>query len=174
MSLYSFQTHSPVVDPSAYVHDGATIIGNCSIGELSSVWPGAVIRADNDSVVLGKSVNIQDNAVIHVDAGHPAILHDGVSIAHGAIIHGATIGENTLIGMNAVVLNNAVIGKNCIIGANALVAAGKIIPDNSLVIGSPGRVLRQVTDDEIASNIINANSYAIRSGTYKQSLRKLN
>jgi len=174
MSVYSYNSVQPIIDPSAYVHDGATIIGNCAIGELSSVWPGAVIRADNDLVKLGNSVNVQDNAVIHVDTGHPAILHDGVSIAHGAIIHGATIGENTLIGMNAVVLNNAVIGKNCIIGANALVAAGKVIPDNSLVIGSPGRVLRQVTDDEIESNKINANSYALRSGTYKQSLRKLN
>lgn len=173
MPIYSYNSIQPQIDSSAYVHEMATIIGNCIIGPHSSVWPSAVIRADNDSVTLSENVNVQDASVIHVDTGSPATLHNGVSIAHGAIVHGATIGENTLIGMNAVILNDVVIGKNCIIGANTLVTTGKIIPDGSLVVGSPGCVIRSLTDDEIKSNRINANSYALRSSKYKQNLRKL-
>jgi len=173
MPIYSYNQLVPNLNNSVYVHDTAVIIGNCAIGANSSVWPNVVLRADNDAIVIQENVNIQDGAIIHVDQGHPAELHDGVSVAHGAIIHGATIGKNSLIGMNAVILNDAVIGKNCIIGANALVSTGKTIPDNSLVIGSPGKVLRQLTDDETNANRANAETYVKRSKLYKTSLRKL-
>jgi carbonic anhydrase/acetyltransferase-like protein (isoleucine patch superfamily) len=173
MSLYSIGGCSPQLKLSSYVHESATVIGDCQIGANSSVWPGAVIRADNDTVIIGNQVNIQDGAVIHVDVGHPVVLGDGVSIGHMAMVHGATIGENTLIGMQAVVLNDAVIGKNCIIGANAVVASGKVIPNNSLVIGTPGKILREVTAAEIENNSRNADSYVSKSAYYKTNLIKV-
>jgi carbonic anhydrase/acetyltransferase-like protein (isoleucine patch superfamily) len=173
MSIYSYKSSSPVIDPDSYVNEDATVIGTCIIGPGSSVWPGAVIRADNDTVSIGENVNVQDGAVIHVDIGHPATLHNGVSIGHMAMVHGATIGENTLVGMQAVVLNDAVIGKNCIIGANAVVTSGTLVPDNSLVIGSPGKIIRQVTDDEVQGNMRNALHYKQKSVDYKTYLVKL-
>jgi carbonic anhydrase/acetyltransferase-like protein (isoleucine patch superfamily) len=167
MAIYKFEDFRPRIDPTAYVHDSATVIGDCELGINSSVWPGAVIRADNDTVRIGQGVNIQDCAVIHVDSGHPAVLQAGVTIAHHATIHGCTIGENTLVGMQSVVMNDAVVGKNCIIGANTVVTAGTVIPDGSLVIGTPGRVLRSTTADEIDQNEKNALGYITRAKTYK-------
>lgn len=173
MTLYSFKSNTPEVDSSVYINDGATVIGQCKIGQGSSIWPGAVLRGDNDQITLGKNVNVQDGAVIHVDVGHPATIGDGVSIAHLAMVHGATIGENTLIGMHSTILNDAIIGKNCIIGANTVVTSGKVIPDNSLVIGTPGKVLRQVTPEEIENNIKNALSYQTKAIDYKMHLKEI-
>ena len=173
MPLYAYKNQEPKVNTAAYVHETATVIGQCSIGPRSSVWPGAVLRGDNDSITIESNVNVQDGAVIHVDVGHPAHLKEGVSIAHLAMVHGATIGENTLIGMQAVILNDVVIGKNCIIGANTLISSGKIIPDNSLVIGSPGKIIRQVTPDEVEGNKRNAEHYSNKAQTYKVDLVKL-
>lgn len=173
MPLYAYKTHTPLIDNASYVHDTATVIGQCTIGPGASVWPGAVLRADNDAITVGANVNVQDGAVIHVDVGHPAHLKEGVSIAHLAMVHGATIGENTLIGMQAVILNDVVIGKNCIIGANTLISSGKVIPDNSLVIGSPGKIIRQVTAEEIESNRKNAEHYTNKAQNYKIDLVKL-
>lgn len=173
MSVYSFQSYSPAVEPTAYIQDAATVIGNCTIGLGCSIWPGAVLRGDNDSITLKSNVNVQDGAVIHVDTGHPAVLHDGVSIAHLAMVHGATIGENTLIGMQAIILNDVVIGKNCIIGANTVIAAGKVIPDNSLVVGTPGKIIREVTAEEIEGNKQNALNYSAKANMYKTGLVKI-
>jgi carbonic anhydrase/acetyltransferase-like protein (isoleucine patch superfamily) len=173
MSVYSFQSNIPNVDTSAYIQDSATVIGSCTIGPGCSIWPGAVLRGDNDSITLESNVNVQDGAVIHVDTGHPATLHNGVSIGHLAMVHGATIGENTLIGMQAIILNDAVIGRNCIIGANTVIAAGKIIPDNSLVVGTPGRTVREVTVEEIAGNKQNALNYSAKANMYKTGLVKI-
>jgi carbonic anhydrase/acetyltransferase-like protein (isoleucine patch superfamily) len=167
MAIYKFEDFRPRIDPTAYVHDSATVIGDCELEANSSVWPGAVVRADNDSVRIGPGVNIQDGAVVHVDSGHPVVLHAGVTIAHQAMIHGCTIGENTLVGMQSVVMNDAVVGKNCIIGANTVVTAGTVIPDGSLVIGTPGRVLRSTTADEIANNEKNALGYITKAKIYK-------
>lgn len=173
MSVYSFQSNIPNVDTSVYIQDSATVIGNCTIGPGCSIWPGAVLRGDNDSITLKSNVNVQDGAVIHVDTGHPATLHDGVSVGHLAMIHGATIGENTLIGMQAIILNDAVIGRNCIVGANTVIAAGKIIPDNSLVVGTPGKIVRELTAEEIASNKQNALNYSAKANQYKTGLVKI-
>lgn len=173
MSVYSFQSNIPNVDPTAYIQDSATVIGSCTIGPGCSIWPGAVLRGDNDSITLESNVNVQDGAVIHVDVGHPAVLHSGVSVGHMAMIHGATIGENTLIGMQAIILNDAVIGKNCIIGANTVIASGKIIPDNSLVVGTPGKIVREVTVEEINSNKHNAINYSTKANMYKTGLVKI-
>lgn len=174
MSLYSFQTHAPTVDATAYVHDHAVVIGNCAIGAGCSIWPSAVLRGDNDSITLAANVNVQDGAVIHADTGHPAVLHAGASVAHLAMVHGATVGENTLVGMQAIILNDAVIGKNCIIGANTVIAAGKVIPDNSLVVGTPGRIVRSVTEKEIEGNRQNAINYSDKAYQYKTGLIKIN
>ena len=173
MSVYSFQSQSPAIDPTAYIHDAATVIGNCIIGPGCSIWPSAVLRGDNDNITLKANVNVQDGAVIHVDTSHPAVIHDGVSIAHLAMVHGATIGENTLIGMQAIILNDAVIGKNCIIGANTVIAAGKVIPDNSLVVGTPGKIVRALTAEEIAGNKQNATNYSTKANMYKIGLVKI-
>lgn len=173
MSVYSFQSDIPAIDLTAYIHDGATVIGNCNIGPNCSIWPSAVLRGDNDNITLKSNVNIQDGAVIHVDTNHPAVLHDGVSVGHLAMVHGATIGENTLIGMQAIILNDAVIGKNCIIGANTVIAAGKIIPDNSLVVGTPGKIVRELTAEEVAGNKQNALNYSAKANMYKTGLVRI-
>lgn len=173
MSIFSYKGIAPCIDPNSYVHKSATVIGQCTVGAGSSIWPSAVVRADNDKIVLGNNVNVQDGAVIHVDVGHPAVLKDNVSVGHLAMIHGATIGENTLIGMQAVILNDAVIGKNCIVGANTVVTSGKEIPDNSLVVGTPGKIIRQLTNEEIESNRKNAETYSLRSIDYKINLKEL-
>lgn len=129
-----------------WIADNATLIGSVRLGNNASVWFGAVIRADNDIITIGDDSNIQDGAVLHVDMGVPMTIGKGVTVGHQAMLHGCTIGDNTLIGIHAVVLNKAVIGKNCIIGAHCLVPEGMVIPDNSLVMGSPARVVKEIND----------------------------
>ena len=128
-----------------WVADTATVIGQVVLGEKVSVWFGAVIRADNALITIGDFSNIQENAVLHVDSGRPITIGQYVTVGHQAMLHGCTIGDNSLIGIGAVVLNGAVIGQNCIIGANALVPENKIIPDNSVVMGSPAQVVKEIS-----------------------------
>jgi carbonic anhydrase/acetyltransferase-like protein (isoleucine patch superfamily) len=173
MTIYNLNGIEPQLSNSAYVHESATIIGNCILGDYSTVWPNAVVRGDNDNITIGHNTNIQDGAVIHVDQGHPAKIGDGVSIAHLAMIHGATIGDNTLIGMHAIVMNDAVIGKNCIIGANTTIASGKVIPDNSMVVGTPGKIIREITEEESNSIHMNALGYVGKGVTYRLGLKKV-
>lgn len=155
------------IHESAYIADGAVVLGEVSIGEDCSVWFNSTVRADRASIVMGKGSNIQDNAVVHVDEGFPVHIGDNVTIGHGAIVHGCEIQDNTLVGMGAIILNGAKIGKNCMIGAGALVTQNAQIPDNSLVVGCPGKVLRQVTEAEIASNLHNATEYVEEGKKYK-------
>ncbi|MBR3607212.1 MAG: gamma carbonic anhydrase family protein [Lachnospiraceae bacterium] len=155
------------IHESAYIADGAVVLGEVSIGEDCSVWFNSTVRADRASIVMGKGSNIQDNAVVHVDEGFPVYIGDNVTIGHGAIVHGCEIQDNTLVGMGAIILNGAKIGKNCMIGAGALVTQNAQIPDNSLVVGCPGKVLRQVTEAEIASNLHNATEYVEEGKKYK-------
>ena len=147
--LYKFKCHSPQAmhQPwNGWIAENATVIGQVELGQQVSIWFGAVVRADNCKIRLGDFTNIQENAVLHTDAGIEMNIGNYVTIGHQAMLHGCTVGDNSLIGINAVVLNNAVIGKNCIIGANALIPEGKIIPDNSLVMGSPGKVVKTLDD----------------------------
>ena len=137
-----------------------------------SIWFGAVVRSDNEIIELGDAVNIQDGAVLHADPGFPLRLARGVSVGHLAMLHGSIIGENTLVGINAVVLNGCVIGRNCIIGANALLTEGKVIPDNSLVVGSPGKVVRQLTDADAENLRRIATGYVERGAQYNRQLKK--
>lgn len=153
--MYKFKGYAPKAlhEPfDGWVADNATVIGQVEFGQQVSVWFGAVIRADNSKIRIGDFSNVQENAVLHTDAGIELNVGNYVTIGHQAMLHGCTIGDNSLIGINAVILNNAVIGKNCIIGANSLIPEGKVIPDNSLVVGSPGKVVR--TLDENAENLL--------------------
>lgn len=158
---------TPKIAENVFVADGAIIRGDVTIQENSSVWFHAVVRAETASINIGKSTNIQDNCTLHVDTGADIHIGNQVTIGHGAIVHGCTIGDNTLIGMGAIILNHAIIGKNCIIGAGALITQNTVIPDNSLVMGSPGKVKRLVTAEEIEDISHNATHYVEEAELYK-------
>ncbi len=147
------------VHETAFIAPGAVVKGNVTLEENASVWYHAVIRGDRDFVTVGRGSNIQDNCVVHVEEGNPVILGEHVTVGHGAILHGCRVGDNSLIGMGAIVMDGCVIGKNCIVGAGALVTPNTVIPDNSLAVGSPARVKRQVTAKEAESNLQNAALY---------------
>jgi carbonic anhydrase/acetyltransferase-like protein (isoleucine patch superfamily) len=154
-----------------WIADNAIVIGAVVLENNASIWFNCVVRADNDVVTIGENSQLQDGCVLHVDPGHPITLEKNVSVGHMAMLHGCTIGEGSLVGINSVILNDAVIGKNCLIGANSLIAEGKKIPDGSLVMGSPGKVVRQLTEDEIKRiNRISAN-YAARAKRYRAELK---
>lgn len=156
---------------TGWVADNATVIGQVELGQDVSVWFGAVIRGDNSIIRIGDYSNVQENAVLHTDAGIELTIGQYVTIGHQATVHGCTIGDNTLIGINAVILNHAVIGKNCIIGANALIPEGKIIPDNSVVMGSPGKVVKEVTPEVSAKIQMSALHYAQHFKQFKTQLK---
>lgn len=162
----------PEVHESVFVAPGAAVMGNVRIGRGSSVFFGAVIRSEQDEIVIGQETNIQDNCVLHIERGQPLHVGDGCTVGHGAILHSCTVGDNTLVGMGAIVLNGAVVGSNCIIGAGALVPQNAVIPDGSLVMGVPGRVRRSVTAEEIASNRASAAMYITEAAEYKAHLSK--
>ena len=147
------------IDPSAWVAHSADVIGNVEIGEESSVWYHATIRGDLNYVKIGAGTNIQDGVVIHVDTGCHCEIGSMVTIGHNATVHVCTIGNRTLIGMGAILLNGCKIGRDCIIGAGALVTSNKEIPDGSLVLGSPAKVVRSLTEEEIKENEVSAMSY---------------
>jgi len=138
----------PTIHPAAFIHDGAFVIGDVTLSARVSVWPTAVIRGDTAPIVVGEESNVQDGTVIHVDHGVPCTIGARVGIGHRAIIHGATVEHDSLIGMGAILLNNVVVGTGSIIGAGAVCPEGMIIPPDSLVLGVPGRVVRQTTDAE--------------------------
>ena len=168
--LHRLQWHSQEnehQDCSKYfIAPGAVVSGNVRMGELASVWYHAVVRGDRAPVCIGSRSNIQDNCVVHVDAGYPVEIGENVTVGHGAILHGCSIGDNSLIGMGSILMNGCSIGKNCIIGAGTLVTQGMVIPDNSLVIGNPGKVKRPVTEAEIEQNLKNAALYAEEAGQF--------
>ena len=165
---YKLGSTSPLVDESTFIAPGAHVIGNVELKVGSSVWFNAVIRGDMDKITVGENTNIQDGSVLHTDAGIPLVLGEGVTVGHKVMLHGCEIGDYSLIGINAVVLNGAKIGKYCIIGANALVTENKVIPERSLVLGSPGKVVRQVTDEEIEHIKENARDYVENFKKYKK------
>ena len=156
----------PNIDPSVFVAKGAVVVGDVTIEKNCSIWYNATIRCTEAPITIGEGSNVQDNAVIHVSHDHPVTIGSYVTVGHGAIIHGCTIEDNALIGMGAIILNGAKIGKNCIIAAGALVPQNKIIPENSLVMGSPGKIIRQVTEEEIRKNTENAEEYIKERITY--------
>ena len=170
MPIYSLDGVRPDIADNAYVAPSAQIIGNVKMADHSSVWFGAVVRGDNDLIEIGARTNIQDNSVLHTDPGIPLIIGDGVIVGHRVMLHGCKIGENTLIGIGATILNGAVIGKNCIIGAHSLITEGKVIPDGSMVVGSPGRIIKSLTEQHFQMLRINSEVYVANDKRFNQNL----
>ena len=158
-SVLSAAGRTPVLHASAFVAAGARVIGGVTLGEGSSVWYNAVLRADGDTITVGAGSNLQDNVSVHVDAGRPVVIGENVSVGHNAVVHGCTIGDGSLIGMGAVVLNGAVIGEGCLIAGGAVVLEGAVIPAGSLVAGVPAKVRRTLTSEERAGLLRNADAY---------------
>ena len=173
MAVYQLGDKVPQLAASAFVADQATVIGDVSLGERSSVWPGVVIRGDTEAIRIGDSTNIQDGAVLHADPGCPLTIGGGVSVGHQAMLHGCTIGDGSLVGIQAVIMNGAVIGKECIVGAGAVIPEGKHFPDRSLILGAPGRVVRQLADADVATLRDNAETYAKRQALFRASLKRI-
>lgn len=173
MSIYSLDGKEPKISPSAWVAETATVVGNIALLEDVGVWFGAVLRGDNELISIGNRSNIQDNCVLHTDIGFPLTVGEDCTIGHSAILHGCTIGDASLVGMGATVLNGAVIGSNCIIGANALVPEGKTIPDNSLVVGSPGKVVRELPEDTAEFLKASALHYVKNAARFRSGLKRI-
>ena len=164
--------HSPQVHPTAFIAPGAVVLGDVTLDEEASVWYGAVLRADTDAIRVGARSNVQDGVVIHVDAGDPCIIGADVTVGHRAVIHGATVEDGCLIGMGAIILNGAVIGAGSIIGAGAVVREREQVPPRSLVVGVPGRVVRQLSDEQVAVILVSAAHYVEYSRAYADRGRK--
>ncbi len=172
MTLYALDGTGPTLPESGdvWIAPGSHVIGRATLGEGVSVWFGSVLRGDNEPIVVGDGTNLQEQAVIHVDPGFPCTIGENCTIGHKAMIHGCTIGDGTLVGMGATILNGAKIGAGCLIGAGALVTEGKEIPDGSLVMGMPGKIVRQLTEDQSAGNLDAAQNYRKRMRRYRDGL----
>lgn len=175
MALYEFEGIQPEVpqDGNYWVAPDAQVMGRVKLCAGASVWFGAVLRGDNDPIVVGENSNIQDGSVLHTDPGKPLVIGRDVTVGHKVMLHGCTIGDNTLVGIGSVILNGASIGKNCLIGAGSLITENKEIPDNSLVMGSPGRVIRQLDDEQVAMIGASAEVYAENWKRFKGSLKRI-
>ena len=171
MPLYALGSHVPVVHPDTWVAPDANLIGQVVLEEAASVWFGVTIRADHEVIRIGAGSNVQENTVMHIDAGFPLTIGQNCTIGHKAMLHGCTIGDNTLIGMGATVLNGAKIGKNCLIGACALITEGKEIPDGSLVMGAPGKVVRTLDEAAIAGLAASAGHYQTNMRRFRDELK---
>ena len=173
MAIYQLGAAVPHIPASAYVAAEATIIGRVRLGERASVWPGAVLRGDDDTIEIGDDTNIQDGAVLHVDPGLPMRIGRGVTIGHLAMLHGCTIGDGALIGIASVIYNKAVIGKGCIVGIGAIVTEGKMFPDRSLIVGAPARLVRELSDQDIEGLKGNVDAYVARGDDYRARLKRI-
>lgn len=173
MTSYALGDLSPTIDPAAWVAPEATLIGAVTLQAGASIWPGAVIRADNEPIQVGENSNIQEGAVLHVDAGQPLRVGNNVTVGHQAMLHGCTIEDGALVGIQAVVLNGAVIGRHSLVGAGALVTEGKVFPERSLILGAPAKVVRALTDAEVAGLDHSAADYAARAAHYRKALTPL-
>jgi carbonic anhydrase/acetyltransferase-like protein (isoleucine patch superfamily) len=174
MPLYALDDVAPTLGQGAWAAPSADLIGDVRLGARASVWFGAVIRADNTPILIGEAANIQDGAVGHSDPGAPLIIGARVTVGHQAILHGCTIGDGALIGMGARVLNGAVIGTHCLVGAGALVTEGKQFEPGMLIVGSPARAIRALTEAEIAALGVSAEHYAQKAAHYADALRAHN
>jgi carbonic anhydrase/acetyltransferase-like protein (isoleucine patch superfamily) len=175
MGIYQIGDKQPQLPPEGeyWIAPTATVLGDVILLKDASVWFGVVIRGDNDPITIGERSNVQDNSVLHTDEGVPLTIGADVTVGHKAMLHGCTVGDNSLIGIGATVLNRAVIGKNCIIGAHALIPEGKVIPDNSLVVGAPGRVIRELGEAEAIFLKASAAHYVLNWRRYAAELKPL-
>jgi carbonic anhydrase/acetyltransferase-like protein (isoleucine patch superfamily) len=173
MALYKLDGVAPDVAETAWVADSAQVMGAVSLGPDASVWFGTVIRGDTEHIAVGAGSNIQDASVLHADVGYPLTIGERVTVGHQVMLHGCTIGDESLIGIGAVVLNGATIGKHCLVGAGALVTEGKSFPDGSMIIGSPAKVVRQLTPEQIDGLRRSAQHYIDNARRYRNGLEKL-
>lgn len=170
MPVYRLGDKIPQLGSGVWIAPNATVIGDVRLAENVSIWWNAVLRGDNDPVMIGANTNIQDGSVLHTDEGVPLALGRDITVGHMVMLHGCSVGDGSLIGIKSVILNGAVIGKNCLIGANTLIPEGKTIPDRSLVMGSPGKVVRELTDEQIARIAWSAQHYVQNAQRYRQML----
>jgi carbonic anhydrase/acetyltransferase-like protein (isoleucine patch superfamily) len=173
MAIYSLDQITPRIAESAWIADSAHVIGNVEIGELASVWFGCVLRADNEPMRIGARCNVQDSSILHSDPGFALTLADGVSIGHQVMLHGCSVGEGSLIGIQAVVLNGARIGRNCLVGAGALITEGKEFPDGSMILGSPAKVVRALSPEQIDGLRHIADHYVENARRFGAGLRRI-
>jgi carbonic anhydrase/acetyltransferase-like protein (isoleucine patch superfamily) len=173
MAVYQLDTLAPRVADTAWVADSAQVIGNVELAEGASIWFGAILRGDNETMRIGRNSNVQDGSMLHSDPGFPLTLGENVTIGHQVMLHGCTVGDGTLIGIKAVVLNGAKIGKNCLVGAGALVTEGKEFPDGSMILGSPAKVVRELSPEQIAGVARAAQHYVDNARRYAAGLKKI-
>ena len=173
MAIYQLDDLVPQIHETAWVADSAEVIGRVEVAEDASIWFGTVVRGDSDLIRIGRGSNVQDNSVLHADAGQPLLIGEDVTVGHQVMLHGCTIGDNTLIGMQAVVLNNAKIGRNSIVGAGALVTEGSEFPDNSMILGSPAKVVRTLDEAAAARLRQSAEHYVENARRFARGLKKI-
>ena len=173
MAIYQLDDLKPTIHPTAWVADNAHVMGHVTLAEDTSVWFGAVIRGDTSTITVGKGSNIQDNSVLHADIGMPLVIGEGVTVGHQVMLHGCTIGNNSLIGIGAIVLNGVKIGNNCLVGAGALVTEGKEFADGSMIIGSPAKAVKMLSPEQIEGLKMSAQHYIDNANRYKAGLKKL-
>lgn len=173
MTIYRLGDKVPQLADSVWIAPNATVIGDVRLAENVSIWWNAVLRGDNDPITIGANSNIQDGSVLHTDEGVPMTIGRDVTVGHLVMLHGCTIGDGSLIGIKSVILNGAVIGKNCLIGANTLIPEGKVIPDGSLVMGSPGKVVRELTNEQVHRIAHSAAHYVNNAQRYRELLEEV-
>jgi len=173
MAIYQLEDDVPQVHASAWVADNAQVMGKVELAENASVWYSAVIRGDNDPIRIGRNSNVQDGSVLHTDHGKPLTIGDNVTIGHQVMLHGCTIGDNSLVGIGAVVLNGARIGRHSIVGAGALVTEGKEFPDGVLIVGSPAKVVRELTPEQITRLQASADYYVLQQRRHGSRLKRI-
>ena len=175
MPIYALGDKKPILpDEDAYwIAPDAQVMGAVTLERNASVWFGAVLRGDNEMITIGENSNVQDGSVLHTDPGSPLTLGKNVTIGHKVMLHGCSVGDNSLIGIGSIILNNTKIGKNCLIGANTLIAEGKEIPDNSMVLGAPGKIVRQMSEEQAAGLVFSATHYVENWQRYARDLKRL-
>lgn len=173
MALYELDGTTPRVAESAWVADSAEVMGNVVLGEDASIWFGAVLRGDNETLSIGAGSNVQDGSVLHSDLGQPLTIGERVTVGHKVVLHGCTVGDESLIGIGAVVLNGAKIGRHCLVGAGALVTEGKEFPDGSMILGSPAKAVRQLTPEQIEGLRRSAQTYVANARRFRAGLHRI-
>ncbi|MDQ0218726.1 gamma carbonic anhydrase family protein [Peribacillus cavernae] len=169
--LIPYNEKKPLIDASVFIAPGAYLIGDVSVGENSTIWFNAVLRGDEDKIMVGKNCSIQDNTTLHLFEGQPLIIEDDVTVGHNAILHGCKIGKRTIVGMGSTILDGAEIGEECIIGANTLISPGKKIPPRSLVVGSPGKVVREISEKDRELITLSVDTYVQKGKEYSRILK---
>ena len=173
MAIYELDGKAPQLAPGVWVADSAQVMGDVVLGDNASVWFGAVLRGDTETITIGRNSNVQDLSVLHTDVDCPLTIGDNVTVGHQVMLHGCSIGDNTLIGIQAVILNKAKIGRNSIVGAGAVVTEGKEFPDNSLIVGAPAKVIRTLDDATVAKLLQSAQHYVDNAQRFAKGLKKI-